>query len=328
MITKDINQSFPKLLPYLSFICIQTAPESIAEHMIKTWLSAFRLRTLPLALASIGMGSFLAGADGTFSGSIFALCALTTIFLQILSNLANDYGDSIHGADSSDRQGPQRAVQSGQISRKAMFRAMIVFALLSLGSGLSLLYIALDSIKEFLMFLGLGVLAIIAAITYTAGKKPYGYEGLGDLSVLLFFGWVGVIGTYFLHAGTFDSSLLLPASSCGLFAVAVLNVNNIRDIESDKKAGKRSIPVRIGRSKAITYHWFLLGIGVLCAMTYVLIKFETPWQWLFLLSLPLLWINGRAVQTKEKASDLDPFLKQMALTTLLFVLTFGIGQVV
>ncbi|MEM7373224.1 MAG: 1,4-dihydroxy-2-naphthoate polyprenyltransferase [Bacteroidota bacterium] len=296
--------------------------------MIKTWLSAFRLRTLPLALASIGMGSFLAGADGLFDETVFALCALTTIFLQILSNLANDYGDSVHGADSLDREGPQRAVQSGQISRSAMFRAMIVFAILSLASGLSLLYLSLDSLQGFLMFLGVGILAIIAAITYTAGKKPYGYAGLGDISVLLFFGWVGVIGTYFLHTQTFDPLLLLPASSCGLFAVAVLNVNNIRDIESDKKAGKKSIPVRIGRRKAIAYHWFLLSAGLLSAMIYVMAKFETPWQWLFLLSLPLLWINGRAVQTKTKASELDPFLKQMALTTLLFVLTFGIGQVV
>ena len=158
--------------------------------MIKAWLSAFRLRTLPLALASIGMGSFLAGAEGLFDWQIFVFCALTTIFLQILSNLANDYGDSVHGADSLDREGPQRAVQSGQISKKDMFGAMVVFAFLSLISGLYLLYLAIDSTQSFWLFLGLGILAIIAAITYTAGKRPYGYAGLGDISVLLFF-WVG-----------------------------------------------------------------------------------------------------------------------------------------
>lgn len=274
------------------------------------------------------MGSFLAAAHGQFRWSIFALCALTTIFLQILSNLANDYGDSIHGADSAERTGPQRAVQSGSITPKAMFRAMILFALLSLISGLGLLYTAFDSWVVFLVFFAVGVLAIIAAITYTAGKRPYGYAGLGDISVLIFFGWVGVIGTYLLHTQVWDSLVLLPATSCGLFAVAVLNLNNIRDIESDKLAGKRSIPVRIGREKAVRYHWMLLLAGILCAAIYVFLRFESLWQCLFLLSLPLLWINGRAVQAKTQAAELDPFLKQMALSTLLFVLTFGIGQLI
>lgn len=296
--------------------------------MISAWLSAFRLRTLPLALASIGMGSFLAAAQGLFKGNIFALCALTTIFLQILSNLANDYGDTIHGADSAERAGPQRAVQSGQISPKAMLRAMILFAILSLVSGTGLLFAAFASWEVFLIFFVVGILAIIAAITYTAGKRPYGYAGLGDISVLVFFGWVGVIGTYLLHTQTWDPLLLLPATSCGLFAVAVLNLNNIRDIDSDKLAGKRSIPVRIGRSKAVRYHWILLIVGILCAALYVFLRFESPWQWLFLLSIPLLWINGKAVHTKTQAAELDPFLKQMALSTLLFVLTFGIGQLI
>jgi len=295
--------------------------------MVKAWLSAFRLRTLPLALASIAMGTFLAASFGLMQTKIFFLCASTTIFLQILSNLANDYGDSIHGADSVERKGPQRAVQSGEISSKAMYRAMVIFTLLSLGSGVWLLFEAIDSWQTFGLFLVLGIVAIIAAITYTAGNKPYGYMGLGDISVLIFFGWVAVLGTFYLHAQYVDWWLFLPATSCGLFATAVLNLNNIRDIESDKLAGKNSLPVRMGRNNAVKYHWILLIVGILCAIVYVSFHFRSPWQFLFLVVLPLLFINGKAVYEKKEASELDPYLKQMALTTLLFVVTFGVGQI-
>lgn len=292
----------------------------------KAWLEAFRLRTLPLALASIGMGSFLAAAENGFRWSIFALCSLTTIFLQVLSNLANDYGDSIHGADSDDREGPKRAVQSGAISSAAMKSAMYICGALALASGLSLLFVAGLSLKVVLLFVGLGILAIIAAITYTAGSNPYGYIGLGDISVLIFFGILGVMGTFFLHTESINWTLLLPSISCGFFAIAVLNVNNIRDIQSDTKAGKRSIPVRIGREKAVMYHWGLLIGGLLSALAFVLLDYSSVYQFIFLITLPLLIKNGRAVATLTKPKDLDPFLKQMALTTLLFVLTFGIGQ--
>lgn len=298
------------------------------KPQIKHWLTAFRLRTLPLALASIGMGSFLAAAFGKFSWPIFVLTILTTIFLQILSNLSNDYGDSVHGADSAERKGPKRAVQSGTISAKAMFRAMILFTILALISGLLLLYIAFNSTQIFAIFLVLGVLSIIAAITYTAGSRPYGYAGLGDISVFLFFGWLGVFGTFFLHTYELDWLILLPASTLSFFSVAVLNINNIRDIESDKKAGKYTIPVRIGRPKAVLYHYFLLVSGLLCAFIYVIIRFQTPFQFLFLIVLPLLFINAKAVTQKTEALELDPYLKQMAMTTLLFVITFGIGQLV
>lgn len=296
--------------------------------MIKAWIEAARLRTLPLALASIGMGSFLAAASEQFSWAIFGLTALTTIFLQVLSNLANDYGDTINGADSVERTGPKRAVQSGAISPQAMFRAVILFAMLSLLSGLALLYIAVNSMQVFWLFLGFGILAIIAAYTYTAGSNPYGYAGLGDISVLLFFGWLAVLGTYFLHTQAFHWDLLLPATTLGLFSVGVLNINNIRDIESDQKAGKYSIPVRIGRANAVKYHIALLVIGLLCSIVYVGLHFENWTQLLFLVVVPLLVINVKAVKTKTISMELDPYLKQMALTTLLFVITFGIGQLV
>ena len=295
--------------------------------MVKHWIRAFRLRTLPLALASIGMGTFLAASSGNFQWDIFIGCALTTVLLQVLSNLANDYGDSIHGADSMDREGPQRAVQAGVISMSAMRKAIVLLVGLSLVSGMVLLYFSFGwSLNAFLVFLGIGLLAIIAAVTYTAGNKPYGYVGLGDFSVLVFFGFVAVMGSAYLYEHTVRWHYILPAISTGLFSVAVLNLNNIRDIASDKKAGKFSIPVRIGRPKAVVYHWSLLLAGVLCAVFYVL-KSRIIWtELLFLSVIPLFLINANAVYTKKDPKDLDPFLKQMAISTLLFVLAFGIGQ--
>ena len=291
------------------------------------WISAARPRTLPLALSSILMGNFLAAAAHSFSWSICLLTVLTTILLQILSNLANDYGDAVNGKDTDARIGPARAVQSGAISAASMRRAVGFFSILSLASGLGLLYVALQNanLQTFLSFLGLGILAIIAAITYTAGKKPYGYAGLGDLSVLIFFGWVGVLGAYYLQTQQIDWALLLPASSCGLFAVGVLNLNNLRDIDSDAFTGKRSIPVRLGRKKAVVYHWLLLILGMTCSIFYLFLFQNSPFQWLFLLSFPLFVRNGMVVSANKNPRDLDPYLKQMALSTLLFVLLFGIG---
>ncbi len=292
----------------------------------KPWISAFRLRTLPLALSVIAMGSFLAASNGKFRWSVLLMASLTTLLLQILSNLANDYGDSVHGADSSNRKGPSRAVQSGQITPQAMKRAMIISAILSFLSGLGLLWVALGSKTQlFLIFLALGVFSILAAVGYTNGKRPYGYAGLGDVSVLVFFGLVGVGGSYFLHTQTISWSVILPALSVGAFSVGVLNVNNIRDIESDKAAGKYSIPVRIGRQKAVVYHWLLLFCGLICSAVYVAQNVDGYAGWLFLVSLPLFWKVGMGVQTIKDPMQLDPLLKMMALSTMVFVITFGIG---
>ncbi|MGV3587672.1 MAG: 1,4-dihydroxy-2-naphthoate polyprenyltransferase [Adhaeribacter sp.] len=294
---------------------------------VKAWISAFRLRTLPLALASIGMGSFLAAAEGKFNLAVVGWCMLTTLLLQILSNLANDYGDTKHGADSVHRQGPQRAVQAGLITPAQMKRAMVIFTLLSLFSGLMLLWTAFGSegLYLFLFFLGLGLAAIWAAINYTAGAKPYGYAGLGDISVFLFFGLVGVGGTYFLQTQSLNYRILLPAASLGFFSTAVLNVNNIRDIESDRLAGKYSLPVRLGAIKARIYHLILLTAGFLASLFFVLFTYHSNWQFLFLLALPLLGFNGWHVWRIRQSKALDPYLKQMALTTLVFVVSFGIG---
>ena len=295
---------------------------------VKVWFQAFRLRTLPLALSSILMGGFLAAAVGAFQWSIFLLCVSTTILLQVLSNLANDYGDAINGADHSDRKGPARAVQSGVISAMKMKVAVIIFVLLSLASGILLLLVSFGwDWNALLFFFGLGIVSIAAAIAYTVGKKPYGYAGLGDLSVLIFFGIVGVMGSYYLFAKNISWSLILPALSCGFFAIGVLNINNIRDIESDLAAGKFSIPVRIGREKAILYHWFLLIGGVGAAIVYMTLTYQSPLQFLFCITILLFLKNGLAVSTKP-SSELDPYLKQMALSTLLFVILFGVGLLV
>jgi 1,4-dihydroxy-2-naphthoate octaprenyltransferase len=290
----------------------------------KTWIQAARLRTLPLALGVIGMPAFLAVLDGVFDVMVFLLTLITALLLQILSNLANDYGDSVHGADSASRVGPSRTVQSGLITKSAMKKAVFLFAFLSLVSGLGLIYYTLDG-TAFILFLSLGVGSILAAIAYTNGKRPYGYAGLGDLFVFLFFGWVAVIGGYYLYQNTFYPALFLPGSAVGLFSVGVLNINNIRDIESDKEAGKLSIPVRLGRDGAIAYHFFLVFGPYLLMTLFTLFHYQSVWQLAFWFSFPLAIANYSAVRGIDNPKMLDPYLKQMALTTLGFVFSFGLG---
>ncbi len=288
---------------------------------LQIWVSAFRPRTLPLAVASISLGSFLAASGGQFHWHVTVLCLITALFLQVLSNLANDYGDTVHGADSAARVGPTRASQLGQISRQAMRGALLLFVGLCLGAGYLLIA------GEGVFFYILGIAAIVAAVAYTAGPKPYGYVGMGDLFVFLFFGLAGVAGTYFLHTHQMNYEVLLPAITCGLFCVAVLNINNMRDAASDVQAGKITIPVRIGLSKARIYHWVLLMTGFLSASVYIFINFTSPWQLLFLIILPLIIKNGISISAQTEAAQLDPHLRQMAVATLLFSLAFGVGIV-
>jgi 1,4-dihydroxy-2-naphthoate octaprenyltransferase len=307
---------------------------------LKSWIEAARLRTLPLALASMLMGCFLAAMNGFFDFKIASLTILTALLLQILSNYANDYGDSIHGADHKDRVGPKRTVQEGKITITQMKKAVIFFSVLSFVSGVLLLIVAIDfqaenSLKTLIFFLGLGLFCIAGAILYTAGKKPYGYMGLGDIAVLIFFGWVAGGGTYFLQAqasSVFDFQninwdIFLPATSCGLFAVGVLNLNNIRDINSDISAGKNSIPVRIGKEKASFYHAFIISVAWVCVILFLVMNYQKPSNLLFLITFPLFIYNIIQV-FKRKDMELDPLLKQLALSTLLFVVLFGISFLV
>jgi 1,4-dihydroxy-2-naphthoate octaprenyltransferase len=293
---------------------------------IKIWLQAARLRTLPLSMASIAMGNFLAVSKGSFRFDIFGLSVLTTLFLQILSNFANDYGDTLHGADSQMRIGPSRSVQAGLISQGSMKKAIILFAILALLSGLALVALALeDSLREAAGFFGLGLLSIAAAVYYTNGKVPYGYMGLGDLSVFLFFGLLGVVGSYYLQTRSAELSIFLPALCNGFLAVGVLNINNIRDIESDKAAGKFSIPVRIGRKWAIFYQGTLLLGTVVCALVFALVEAKFTAVWVFVLVVPFFVVN---IQKLSSEREIDPLLKQLALSSLLFTLLFGVGLLV
>ncbi len=296
--------------------------------MLKHWLKAFRLRTLPLALSCIFLGSALASSNGYFNKHVFILAILTTVFLQILSNLSNDYGDSIHGADNAERVGPTRAVQSGAITARQMKKAIIVFIVLSLISGIALVYEGTKDIdlSYGILFILLGLAAIAAAIKYTAGKNPYGYRGLGDLFVFLFFGIVGVTGTYYLHHHELQSALFLPASAIGFLSTAVLNLNNMRDRIPDERAGKRTLVVHLGQERSKYYHLFLLSAANICAIIYVCMNYDNPKQFLFLMIVPIHIMNLKKVFTQNNPGSLDPELKKIALSTLLFAILLGAGN--
>ncbi|ADQ16968.1 1,4-dihydroxy-2-naphtoate prenyltransferase [Leadbetterella byssophila DSM 17132] len=290
---------------------------------MKKWISAARLRTLPLALSSILMGGFLAQSVFMFRWDVFLWAVITTILLQVMSNFANDYGDTQNGADSSDRIGPARAVQSGEISRRQMFIAICITGLAAFLSGLWLLYTSFGGFesKYFKIFLSLGILAIGAAYTYTAGKRPYGYQGLGDISVFLFFGLTAVIASYFLYTLHLEWEIALPAISCGALATGVLNINNLRDRTSDEKAGKITLAVRLGRKGTIYYHFLLLALAMFCAWLYIDLK---NGNWYYLLSFPLILLNGFQV---AKSENPDPYLKTLSLTSLFFVIVFGLSLI-
>lgn len=286
-----------------------------------------RPRTLVLALAGVVLGQLLAAADGHYWWLTSLLTLLTAVLLQVLSNLANDYGDSLHGADDVRRVGPERAVQSGRVSLKQMLRAVVLSALLAAVSGLLLVWLAAGTAGLQLagVFVLLGGAAIWAAYAYTATAKPYGYVGLGDAMVFVFFGLVAVMGSHFLQSGTWDPGLLLPASACGLLAVAVLNINNMRDLQGDRAAGKLTVPVRLGLRGARLYHAGLLAGAVVLALVYVIWQWRSAWGLLFVVSVPMLITHLRAV-FKLHGAGLDPLLKQMALAVLVFSLLLGLGQ--
>lgn len=287
---------------------------------IKPWLIAFRLRTLPLATASILLGCGLAALHGLHHWPISILAVLTAIFLQILSNLANDYGDFENGADLAGRVGPDRMVASGSIGPAAMKKAMGLFGGLSFLTGIALLWLAFGGFSwSFAVLFVVGLAAIAAAVKYTAGKNPYGYAGLGDISVLLFFGFVAVLGTYYLHAQRLQLDLLLPALGMGLLSVAVLNLNNMRDRESDARAGKRTIPVRFGALAAVRYHTLLVLSALLALLFYAReqsLQLHLGWV------VAGIWLlfNLYKIRKVKVAADYDPFLKRTALNTLLFAL--------
>ncbi len=296
---------------------------------LSIWIEAFRLRTLPLALSSAILGSFLAFAKGEFRWYILVLTAFTTLFLQILSNLANDYGDAMHGTDNEKRLGPLRITQSGLVTKKQMKRMILLFVILALVTGSLLIFVGLRSIgwKPILVFFILGLSAIFAAIKYTIGKNPYGYIGLGDIFVFVYFGILGVAGTYYLHVNTFDPWILLPASAVGLLSSGVLNLNNMRDIENDTRSGKRTLVVHIGSKAAKIYHMMLIILSIVFSLIYTIVLFNSVYQFLFMLTCPLFALNIIVVMRNTDPRELNKELRKLALSTFAFSVTFGIGLI-
>jgi len=296
----------------------------------KSWIKAARPRTLPLALSGIIMGCGLAWFYGAIDAKVSVLAIVTATLIQVFSNFANDYGDSQRGTDNEFRLGPTRTVQSGEISKKEMETGMIVVGGLSFLSGLWLVFAGTwdHSKVAFFGFIGLGILSLIAAYFYTAGKKSYGYIGLGDLFVFLFFGLLPVAGVFYLNAGNLPASVFLPALTIGFFSTGVLNLNNTRDIENDRSSGKITIPVRIGARNSRIYHTFLITGGWIAAIIYTAMHFQSYWQLIYLITLPLFVMDLINIFRIQNDKALDPFLKKLALSTLAFTLFFCIGLLI
>lgn len=289
------------------------------------WFSTARPRTLPLALASIIVGSALAHWAGKFDLITTLLAFVTTILLQVLSNFANDYGDYVKGSDTKERIGPLRAIQHGAITGIQLRNAVIVLVVLSFLGGTALITYSYQTVQDAIVFAALGIISIVAAITYTVGKKAYGYLGLGDLFVLIFFGFVAVIGTFYLQAHSVPALIFVPAFGCGLLSVAVLNINNLRDINQDRKAGKNTLIVRIGSQNGRIYHAILLVLAVVSYLIFAISEFQHWYSYLFLLATPLLVKHGKFVYQHKDPVELRPILGQMAGLALIVNLLFSLG---
>ena len=313
---------------------------------VKSFIKAARLRTLPLSVSGIIVGSFLGSYNNflpiyekyfntticvreisIFESPIFWLAILTTIGFQVLSNFANDYGDGIKGSDKN-RKGEARMVSSGAITPKQMKIAMIITTIITLIIALLLIYIAFGS-ENFgysILFLGLGIASIVAAIKYTVGNSAYGYSGFGDVFVFLFFGLLSVVGSYFLYTKSINFEIFLPAISIGLLSTAVLNLNNLRDREEDKKNNKNTLVVKLGNQKAKKYHYVLIFVALISALEYVIINFKSVYQLIFLIAFIPLLKNIKTVADNKIPAELDSELKKVALSTFLFAILFGIGN--
>ncbi|MCL2658704.1 MAG: 1,4-dihydroxy-2-naphthoate polyprenyltransferase [Betaproteobacteria bacterium] len=298
-----------------------------AHSRLLIWLRSLRPGTLPLAAISIIQGSALAAHKQAFIPRIALFALLTATLLQILSNLANDYGDAIRGSDNTKRIGPWRGMQTGAITAAQMRRALWLCGVACVISGSLLIAFSCSGPGNILGFVLLGLLAITAALGYTLGRHAYGYFGLGDLSVLIFFGWVGVVGSYYLQTGHFDAKILLPATASGLFATAVLNINNLRDIESDALAGKRTLAVRLGPVRARRYHAVLLFAATLCLVLFSAAYLIGWSRWLFLLALPPLYFQARKILSEHSTQAMQPMLPKTVQAVILLQLLFAIGIV-
>ncbi|WP_286812307.1 MULTISPECIES: 1,4-dihydroxy-2-naphthoate octaprenyltransferase [unclassified Maribacter] len=294
---------------------------------VKAWLNAARLRTLPLSISGIFVGTALAAYYGATNVTIFILALCTTIGLQVTSNFANDYGDGVKGTDGDDRIGPKRALQSGLLTAAELKRGIYISIVINAVLIISLIFISFG-IKDVLypvLFLVLGALAIWAAIKYTVGKSAYGYQGLGDVFVFIFFGLVSVLGSMFLYLKFIDLFAVLPAIAIGLLSVGVLNLNNMRDIKSDTAVGKNTLAVKMGLSKAKKYHYTILVVSFLCLFYFLFTTNASQLRYVSLVGyLPIL-VHLKKVALTNKAAELDPELKKLALSTFFIAVLFFIS---
>ena len=305
---------------------------------MKHWIEAARLRTLPLSVSGIIVGSMYALSHPTenvltptevFNWKLFGFAMLTTLGLQILSNFANDYGDGIKGTDNQDRVGPKRAIQSGVISPKSMKRGIVITSLFTLLSAVLLIYYAFgqEHLGYSLFFLGLGILAIASAIRYTVGNKAYGYNGYGDVFVFVFFGLVSTLGVNFLYSKQLDAILILPAVAIGLLSVGVLNLNNMRDEESDCKVGKNTLVVKMGGAKAKKYHYFLVVSAMVFVLLFAYLSDYNFDQYIFVAAYFPLMSHLITVSRNRNPQLLDPELKKLALSTFLLSILLSLCMI-
>ena len=293
----------------------------------KSWISAARLRTIPLSVSGVLIGSFESSTSNNFNFLIFFLAIATTISYQVLSNFANDYGDGIKGTDIN-RVGPKRAIQSGSISIKEMKNGILTTSVISFFLTVLLVFESFkNSIISVILFLILGILSIIAAIKYTVGNSPYGYLGLGDLFVFIFFGIISVLGSNFLFTSSFNASLILPAVTIGLLSVGVLNLNNMRDIQNDTLAGKKTICVRIGLNNSKTYHVLLVLISMISMISYLILQQKFSSFIIILILINIIWLISdlKKVSRITEPKKFDLFLKPLVFATVFYSLILSLN---
>lgn len=296
----------------------------------KHWVSAARVRTLPLSISGIILATCFAAYNGYVNWSIFALALLTTVALQILSNFANDYGDGVKGTDNEERVGPLRALQSGEVSPDQMFLAIKINILVIIVLVVSLLFCAFG-MRHFLytmFFLALGGLSVYAAINYTVGDSAYGYKGLGDVFVFVFFGLVSGLGTYFLYTLKIDHVVILPACTIGLLSVSVLNLNNMRDINSDLKSNKITMAVKLGLTNSKRYHYVLICSAIFLSALFAVFYYVSPYNLMFMVMYIPLIKHLFYVKKTTDPSQLDSELKKVAISTFLLAILMGVGYVI
>lgn len=299
---------------------------------MKKWIKAARLRTLPLSVSGILVGSAAAYQQYHTQENyycIIVLCVLTTLFFQVLSNYANDYGDAVKGTDNENRVGPKRAVQSGEITAQQMKKAIIITSVLSLISSIGVIYLSFGSqnFLQAILYFVLAIACVGAAIKYTVGNSAYGYKGLGDVFVFVFFGLVSILGTYYLFGHTMDYKVIFPAITIGLLSMAVLNMNNMRDVENDTAVGKNTLVVKMGFQKAKNYHFFLILIAVIFINTFAMNSFSKWYQYIYVITFIPLLKNLTVVTKTTNPRLLDPELKRLSLSTFFLSLLVSIALI-